>query len=233
MMINFGLPPDARSRILTTAEELFAAKGWEHTSMRELTAAAGVNIAAVNYHFRSKDKLVEELFDRLVTRVNDARLTALDTYLQQVRERDQQPLLGPILRTFIHPYFDLVEGPRGGQLLARLVLQHRLQPTEITDRVYQRYFDPLARRYIEALSAAVPETPIVEWYWRYTFMVSTVVLTATDLSSDNRLVRLSGGKASATNRQELERYLVDFLAGGLMATQNKQPSGASLQPTDS
>lgn len=190
--------------------------------MRELTAAADVNIAAVNYHFRSKDKLVEELFDRLVTRVNDARLSALDTYLQQVRERDQQPLLEPILRTFIHPYFDPIEGPRGGQLLARLVLQHRLQPTEITDRVYQRYFDPLARRYIEALSAAVPETPIVEWYWRYTFMVSTVVLTATDLSSDNRLARLSGGKANATDRQELERYLVDFLAGGLMAAPKKQ-----------
>lgn len=219
------LIPDAgaRSRILTVAEELFAVKGWEHTSMRELTAAAGVNLAAVNYHFRSKDKLVEELFDRLATRVNEARLGALDAYLDEMRERDRPPQLEPILQTFVAPYFDEVEGPRGGQLLARLVLQHRLQPTEITDRVYQRYFDPLARRYIEALSAAVPSIAPVEWYWRYTFMVSTVVLTATDLSSDNRLVRLSGGTASATNRQELERYLVDFLAGGLMAASKKRP----------
>ena len=64
---------------------------------------------------------------------------------------------------------------------------------------------------------------MVEWYWRYTFAVSTVILTATDLSSDNRLARLSGGKATATDRQELERYLVDFLAGGLM-TGSRQPA---------
>lgn len=208
---------DTRARILAAAEELFAAKGWEHTSMRELTAAAGVNVAAVNYHFRSKDKLVEELFDRLTARVNSARLDALQKYLDQTREREEPPRLESILRAFISPYFDPVQGPRGGQLLARLVLQQRLQPTEVTDRIYQRHFDPLARRFIEALSAAVPEIPIVEWYWRYTFMVSAVILTATDLSSDNRLARLSGGKATATDREELERYLVDFLAGGLMA----------------
>ena len=216
-MVTSELGGDARSRILAAAEELFAEKGWEHTSMRELTAAAGVNIAAVNYHFRSKDRLVEELFDRLATRVNTARLHALDKYLNQMREREQQPRLQPILRTFISPYFDTVDGPRGGQLLARLLLQQRLQPTEVTDRVYQRHFAPLARRYIEALSAACPKIPMVEWYWRYSFAVSTVVLTATDLSSDNRLARLSGGKATTTDRQELERYLVDFLAGGLMA----------------
>ena len=208
---------DARSRILAAAEALFAVKGWDRTSMRELTAAADVNIAAVNYHFRTKDQLVEDLFDRLAGRVNEVRLLALDDCLREARERDQPPRLDAILRTFIGPYFNPVSGPHEGQLLARLVLQQRLQPTEVTERVYKRHFDPLARRYIDAFSAALPTIPIVEWYWRYTFMVSTVILTATDVAADNRLARLSGGKATATNKELLEAYLLNFLGGGLLA----------------
>ncbi|HVZ13903.1 MAG TPA: helix-turn-helix domain-containing protein, partial [Bauldia sp.] len=66
-----------KERILTAAEQLFAQRGFDGASLRQLTAAAGVNLAAVNYHFGSKDRLVEEVFRRRLDSLNAHRLAAL------------------------------------------------------------------------------------------------------------------------------------------------------------
>src|SRR5438128_11520727 len=71
-------PHETRTRILDAAEELFMQHGFEGTSMRLLTAKAGVNLAAVNYHFGSKDALVEALFRRRLDPMNAARTAELD-----------------------------------------------------------------------------------------------------------------------------------------------------------
>src|SRR5665213_146174 len=67
-----------KERILGAAEVLFAQRGFDGASLRQLTTAAGVNLAAVNYHFGSKDKLVEEVFRRRLDALNASRLAALD-----------------------------------------------------------------------------------------------------------------------------------------------------------
>src|SRR6201996_9594014 len=66
-----------KERILGAAEELFARHGFEGASLRQLTAAAGVNLAAVNYHFGSKDRLIEEVFRRRLDQLNGSRMAAL------------------------------------------------------------------------------------------------------------------------------------------------------------
>ncbi|MBZ0134661.1 MAG: TetR family transcriptional regulator, partial [Rhodanobacter sp.] len=66
-----------RDRILGTAEKMFAQRGFDGASLRQLTAAAGVNLAAVNYHFGSKEKLVEEVFRRRLDALNANRLADL------------------------------------------------------------------------------------------------------------------------------------------------------------
>src|SRR5207248_1431431 len=70
---------ETRTRILDAAEELFMLHGFEGTSMRLLTAKAGVNLAAVNYHFGSKDALIEAVFRRRLDPMNVARVAELDT----------------------------------------------------------------------------------------------------------------------------------------------------------
>src|SRR6267143_4949084 len=69
---------ETRTRILDTAEELFMLHGFEGTSMRVLTSSAGVNLAAVNYHFGSKDALIEALFRRRLDPMNTSRIAELD-----------------------------------------------------------------------------------------------------------------------------------------------------------
>ncbi|MCC7498027.1 MAG: helix-turn-helix transcriptional regulator, partial [Bryobacterales bacterium] len=64
-------------RILEAAEGLFAAQGIRGTSLKEITELAEVNIAAVNYHFRSKDALVRAVFERSFEPLNAERLRML------------------------------------------------------------------------------------------------------------------------------------------------------------
>ncbi|MFZ9812370.1 MAG: TetR/AcrR family transcriptional regulator, partial [Burkholderiaceae bacterium] len=72
-----GKAPDTRDRILRAAEQLFMTHGFQATSMRQITAAAQVNLAAVNYHFGSKEALVQEIFHQRLSWLNQERLLAL------------------------------------------------------------------------------------------------------------------------------------------------------------
>ena len=83
--------PDTRERILDAAERLFMESGYEGTSMRMITGEAGVNLAAVNYHFGSKEALLREVFRRRLNWLNTERLRALDLLEQQAQGAPLKP----------------------------------------------------------------------------------------------------------------------------------------------
>ena len=82
---------DTRERILDAAERLFMENGYEATSMRTITGAAEVNLAAVNYHFGSKEALLREVFRRRLAWLNRERLQALDRREQQAGGAQLKP----------------------------------------------------------------------------------------------------------------------------------------------
>jgi len=203
---------DARERILIAAESLFAQKGVEKTSTREITAQAAVNVASVNYYFRSKEALAEEIFARLAERAMNMRLADLSAYMQAAESKGEPVRLEALIACFVRPYF---EPTTTGQLFARFILQHRLQPSEMTKRVYDQYLDSFALEFIDALCRTDPHVPRAEWIWRYTLMIGTVVLAITDTTADNRLATLSKGLADAARSDELKRNLTGYLCAAL------------------
>jgi AcrR family transcriptional regulator len=92
---------ETRERILDAAERLFARKGITSTSMRALTAAAGVNLAAVHYHFGSKEALLDAVIERRAEPCNAARNRALDRHLAERAEA--APDVEQVLRAFLEP----------------------------------------------------------------------------------------------------------------------------------
>jgi AcrR family transcriptional regulator len=203
---------DARERILSAAERLFAQKGIEKTSTREITAEAAVNVASVNYYFRSKEALAEEIFARLAERATTMRLADLSAYMQTAQAAGEPLRLNALVACFVRPYFEPVQT---GQLFARFILQHRLEPSAMTKRVYEQYLDPFALEFIDALSRTDARVPRTEWMWRYTLMTGTVVLAITDVAADNRLAVLSKGMADASRNDELRRHLTGFICAAL------------------
>src|SRR5688572_23319083 len=93
-----------KTRILDVAEELFAEQGLDRVSIRDITEAAAVNLAAVNYHFGGKFELIAEVFQRRLRPVNEARLVALD--LAEKKSASKALKVEAILAAFIQPAID-------------------------------------------------------------------------------------------------------------------------------
>lgn len=213
---NVGERADAKTRIVRAAIDLFSERGIEEVSLRELTAMANVNIAAVNYHFGSRSGLVEAVFEDVAEQVNRRRLEALQTILEPAAAAGAPPPLEAIIDAFIEPYLD-ESSSNMGALLARLILKHRQAPTEMTQRLTKVHFDPMAQQFVHALALAIADAEPDELVWRYMFMTSAVVLAVTDRRRGNRVSALSAGRLDAADARQLRAALMRFLVGGLTA----------------
>jgi len=106
---------DTRERLLDAAERLFVAKGFDATSVRDITAAAGCNVAAVNYHFGGKGRLYRETFRRLLGQLRDRRIAAIEGALEAAGDRaDLELFLRAFAEAFVEP---LLEDGRGARLM--------------------------------------------------------------------------------------------------------------------
>jgi AcrR family transcriptional regulator len=203
-----------RTRILAVSAQTFAERGVENVSLREITRLASVNVAAINYHFGSKEGLAEAIFDELAPRVNAARLEELESILAKAEAESRPPDVADIVRSFMRPY--LSDPPaEGGVLLAQLVFKHRLAPTATTHGIIARHFDPMAQRYIRAFALACPGVDADELSWRYIFMAGAVLLTATERTKSNRMASLTAGRVNGADQGAATEALTRFLVGAI------------------
>src|SRR6476659_6321838 len=138
-------PHETRTRILDAAEELFMLHGFESTSMRQLTAKAEANLAAVNYHFGSKDALIEAVFRRRLDAMNTARIAELDRMEKDAGGRPLSPL--QIIGAFVGVSLRMIEDAKeGGRNFIRLLGRTYTDPSQpIRVLIRQLYAPTLAR----------------------------------------------------------------------------------------
>jgi len=199
---------ETRTRILDAAEELFMLHGFEGTSMRLLTAKAGVNLAAVNYHFGSKHALIEALFRRRLDPMNAERIAAL--------ERLEDPSADNIIRAFIRPSLRLIEDAKGGgRNFIRLLGRTYSEPAKTVRALIGQMYAPAMERYKAALQRALPQMPADELVWRMHFMFGTLAYT---LAATDTVQLIAGCKPEDRyDARLLEERLTTFLAAGLHA----------------
>jgi AcrR family transcriptional regulator len=203
---------ETRTRILDAAEELFMQHGFEGTSMRQLTARAGVNLAAVNYHFGSKDALIEAVFKRRLDPMNAERVAALDAL-----EKDGAALASvDIIRAFVVPSLRLIEDAKGGgRNFIRLLGRTYTEPAKAVRALIGQMYAPTMERYKRALERALPQMPPDELVWRMHFMFGTLAYT---LAATDTVQLIAGCKPEDRyDARLLEERLTVFLAAGLHA----------------
>lgn len=217
--------------MIAVATHLFATKGMENVFVRELTTAAGVNLAAVNYHFGSKEALCEAVLDAVAGSVNARRLAKLHKILEEADKLGTLPSLPAILETFMEPYVGPDEAGEGA-VLAQLLIKDRISRNEMTARIVRKHFDPLAREYIAAFAKACPDVDPADFYWRYTLMYGAVILTSTDRNKDNRLSTMSMGQVDAADPLALRQALTNFLVPAMSApSRPAQPAAGRTKTT--
>ena len=203
---------ETRTRILDAAEELFMLHGFEGTSMRQLTAKAAVNLAAVNYHFGSKDALIEAVFRRRLDPMNAARLAALDEL--EAAGRTLSP--DTIIRAFVGEGLRMIEDVKtGGRNFIRLLGRTYTEPAKPIRVLIGQLYAPAMARYKAAFERALPQMPREELVWRMHFMFGTLAYT---MAATDTVQLIAGCKPEDRyDARLLEDRLTAFLAAGLTA----------------
>jgi len=205
---------ETQTRILDTAEELFMQHGFGGASMRMLTTRAGVNLAVVNYHFGSKDALIEAVFRRRLDPMNAQRLAALDRLEAEAAGSALAP--DAIIRAFLGPSLRMVEDTRdGGRSFTRLLGRAYTEPAKAIRQLIGRMYAPAMERFKSAFLRALPELPRDELVWRLHFMFGTLAYT---LAATDTVQLIAVAKPEDRyDARVLEDRLVAFTGAGLRA----------------
>ena len=206
---------DTRQQLIRTAIRQFALHGFDAPSIRDLTVAAGVNQAAINYHFGSKDGLIKAIFEELATPIIEERLKVLD---ELERQAGVKPLsLDSVIKVMVEPVVRRAKKGKDGQRdLAKLLLIASSLGSKPIEHQIETMHDELALRFVAAISRAVPHLSRVEVMWRYKFSLGALLYCLSDHMQNNRLRRLSGGECDTENPDEILHNLVPYIVAGFM-----------------
>jgi AcrR family transcriptional regulator len=166
---------DTKQRLLDAAERLFAQGGFHATSLRAITGEAGANLAAVSYHFRSKEGLMEAVIDRRLTPLNAQRDAALVAALAEAEAEDRRPEVREVLRAFIEPTlrFRQAESSDFIALVGRMVSE----TDDTLRRIFVGRMEPFRKRLFAALKLALPDVSEAVLNWRLHFTIGAMAHT--------------------------------------------------------
>ncbi|SRR5579884_2877648 len=198
---------DTKQRILDTAERLIAERGYAATSLRHIIGEAGVNLAAVHYHFGSKEDLLDELIVRKADGVNAQRKALLERF--EAEASGGVVPVDKVLAAFFEPMIEY--GSRNPQFIK---LMGRMHAEGLLPAIVAKHFQPTLLRFTQALRRAVPHVPESELQSRFQFMMGAM---SQAVSGRREILLDAAGSAAAPDFRQTIRRLMVFLSGGLQA----------------
>ncbi len=203
-----------KESILDAAEALFAERGFDATSLRAITSAARVNLAAVNYHFGSREALIEAVLARRVEPMNEQRLQRLSDL--QAHYGTAAVPLRELIRAFVAPALELShDRSHGGQRFIRLIGRSLSEPAGIVHDCLRGHYEAVSERFKPAFARTLSHLPAQELYWRMHFMVGLLayLMAGADIMRLIASSRLSGPPDGRTALAQL----VEFVHAGMSA----------------
>jgi AcrR family transcriptional regulator len=205
-----------RSAILAAAERLYADRGFSDVTLRDIVAEAGVNLAAVNYHFGSKDELIAELFVTRSIGLNRERLRELKTAEDNgggCAEIDEilRALIGPTLRGCLGPANER-------SAAAQFMIRASIESVPPIRRIKNREIDHL-RKFAAAMRRSLPDRSDEEIYWGLHFALA---MSHHTIRESERLTKLSEGKCDLDDVEDIIARVVSVSVMAL--TQGKAES---------
>ena len=201
-------PFSTKDRILGAAEELFAQFCCAGTPLRQVTSHADVNIAAVNYHFGSKENLVNEVFRRRMDEMSQQRLAGL-----KLAMKEHPGELEPILAAFVEPALAIAQD-RHGSAFARMVARAYAEKNDALRKFLSEHYGHVLREFAKAISACLPGLAKDSLYWRLDILVGALTYAMADFG----LIRRPSGVTEAAHRERAARELIRFAAAGFQSS---------------
>jgi AcrR family transcriptional regulator len=200
-------PLGTKEQLLDAAESLIADHGVDGASVRAITERAGANIAAVNYHFGSKDGLVRAAFARRIEPINRERLRLLESCLAA----PGGPTVEAVVSAFVTPPLRIL-GRREAPGFGRCMIRALADPGERMRAYLSASFQEVIERFIEALRTVLPGVGDDEIYWRFHFMIGAMAYT---VGMGHLVEAYSGGACRADDIDAISDRLVRFGCAGI------------------
>ena len=197
-----------RERILGVAETLFARHGFAGASLRQVTAAANVNLAAVNYHFGSKESLIEEVFRRRLDELNRHRLSALAE-----AGAKSDPTLEDVLDAFVRPALEQSMDSAGGAAFVRVLARAYAEHDERLRKFLSDNYGHVLRDFAAAFARLLPQLDKQELYWRLDIVAGALTYAMADFG----MIKRKSDVSERSHREQAAQHLVRFAAAGLRA----------------
>lgn len=200
----------SREKLLASAERLFAERGFDGVSVRDIAKAAEVNSGLVSYYFGSKKKLLSEVYTRYCILLNQERTRLL----QKFRNQKDGPALEQILEAFILPSLEVTTDKQGRSEFTRLRAILSGENSALLERLIAENFDQSSRTFVVALSKCLPHLTREDVLWRFHFLLGAIYYTA---SGPHRIRELSKGRCDPSDPIASAREMIQFLAAGFRA----------------
>jgi AcrR family transcriptional regulator len=201
-----------KERILDTAERLFSEQGYAATSLRGIIAEAEVNLAAVHYHFHSKEALLEAVILRRSVPANQERLALLDRCEQAAG--DNPPSLEQVIEAFIAPTFRMARNPASGGMVFMRLLGRLHAEGDLLSGILISQFRDVLERFGAALRRSLPDLPPGELFWRLNFAIGALGQALRGGSKDLGVI---SDVSRASNSELALEELIAFLSAGFRA----------------
>jgi len=203
-----------QNRLVEAAEELFCKRGFNDTSVRDIAAISGCNIASVNYYFGGKDNLYVEVWRRHLAQLRDVRLASI----AEVMSKGGQPQLEELLRSYANSFIEpLVSGGRSERFV-NLMAREMVDPHLPRDMFLNDMIVPVMGAFAQALRQICPW--LEERRARLVILSIVGQLMQTVLSKD-MFERDDHPAVPKLDLEEMVEHIVSFSAAGIRACRSE------------
>lgn len=196
---------DRRQAILDVAETMFSENGIAAISVRSILMAAGANVAAVHYHFGSKESLIEAVFRRRADQIAQQRISNLRRALA---DPDETYRLERIIRAFLEAGFTNEE-PEAAKRFAKLRARVSSDDTEHANRLAAGCFNESSQEFLRAFHEVLPRLTETEIAWRFHATLGVMMYTS---ANPTRIKILTGGVCDPSDYLEAVEHLIPLIA---------------------
>lgn len=208
-----------QERILDAAETLFADMGFHGTSMRQITSLAKVNLASINYHFGSKDRLIGEVFKRRMIPLNNIRTDRLEKIIEVADSESAFPSLEEIVRCFIEPVEEMFDHDPGYRKIPVLISHAMTTPDDSIRETFMNVMTPFFKTFFAAFCRALPGVPEAVVFSRFHFSIGAVshVFRMINQSTEELSAKMILKSGTAPDRNTFTEMLIEYVVKGMEA----------------
>lgn len=199
-----------KERILNTTEKIIAEKGFSGISLRIISTQAQTNLAAVNYHFGNKDKLIEMMLERRLNNLFQLRINMLDN----LEAGSSKPCnLRQILEAFIAPALTMSnDNHQGGKRFMQVLARAYAEKSTYLHTLLSTHYADVIKRFAIAIQRACVDLDKSVIYWRFHFIMGSLVYVMADFGASSRSNQLSESEYFNVCCNELIDFSVSSLS---------------------